>query len=84
MEGDNLKESQQYLNALIQNLKNFGLTTYLKAPASYFCRDADGSPYILGVESANNLIIEMYGEEVHQYKTSYQIFSAEESQDKSK
>ena len=35
---------------------------YLKAPASHFCRDVDGQPYILGVESAENFIIYMYGE----------------------
>ena len=53
------------------------LNVYLKAPASHFCRDIDGKPYILGVDSAQNFIIEMYGESINTYKTVDEIFLKE-------
>ena len=57
MEGDDLEKSQTFLKDLINQIQNGGITVYLKAPASYFCRDINGKPYILGVQNVKNFII---------------------------
>ena len=73
-----MESSQQFLNELMNELQSGGVTVYLKAPASYFCYDVGGKPYILGVEHVKNFIIEMYGEEVHEYKNGHEIMTGEE------
>lgn len=42
-------------------------------PASDLCRDNQGKPYILGIHSAKDIIVEMYGEDPKAYRTREQI-----------
>jgi hypothetical protein len=56
LSGD-LSGAKRWLQSFIGQLKSNGVTVYLKAPASYFCYDVQGKPYLLDISNADNFII---------------------------
>jgi hypothetical protein len=68
-----LEEARRALESLVGELKNKGFAVFVKAPASYFCRAVGGKRYILDLP-AENLIVELYGEEPGRYTNYDDIF----------
>jgi hypothetical protein len=66
------------LDSFLKELKVLKFNAYLKVPASSLCRDNNGKPLILGLESAEKIIVEMYGEQLGEYKNLKQMFLGSE------
>lgn len=70
----NFQISSEFLNSLINLLGEAGITTYVKLPASYICKNLEGRSFLQSVSNARKVIVEMYGEDPTAYKNKNQIF----------